>query len=213
MSQGNPNLIGPAASVMGAVRELIRRGGERGLAVLLEGDPGVGKTHACDAIAMELAGCAHAIERVNGQSLSVDLVRAWRAGSAYGNLFSPWTVKRIDEIDQASPSAMAEMLSHLDYLPPRAAILATTNEFAKLRALCKGRLETRFVRFHVDAPTVDETARLIVRARRIPLAVAREIAAGAVPEGCLETVGCNVRAALRDAEAYAAAVAAQKGGR
>lgn len=199
-------LIGPAASVLEAARELGRTHDR--IALLLEGDPGVGKTRIGDLLAAELTGSPFAVECVNGQSLSVDLVRQWRSRSAYGNLFSPWTVKRVDEIDQTSSSGMAELLTYLDYLPAAAAVIATTNEFAKLRALCKGRLETRFIRFHVDSPTVAQTARLLTARFKVPATFAHKIAAGSVPEGCLPTAGCNVRAAIRDAQGFTAARAA-----
>jgi hypothetical protein len=146
---------------------------------------------------------------VNGQSLTVDLVRAWRHGCAFGNLFSAVTLKRIEEIDQMSTSAIAELLTHLDYLPRGNAIIATTNEFTKLRAQSKGRLESRFVRFHVDAPSVAETTSHLVRTFRLTKVAAREIALGSVPDGCLVTEGCNVRSAMNDARGLTAALKAR----
>lgn len=208
MRTPSPSLIGPVAAVLAAAVELSSTA-ER-LAILLDGDPGTGKTAALDQLAARLAGTPYAIEHVNGQSLSVDLVRQWRERAAYGNLFSSWTVKRVDEIDQAGSSAVAELLTFLDYLPRGLAILATTNDFARLRAQSKGRLESRFHRFHVDAPSVAETAELLTIRHRIPARVAEQIARGAVPEGCLLSAGCNVRAAIKDAEAYRAARAASK---
>ena len=95
-------LIGPAATVLVAARAHLQRA--TSVALLFDGDPGVGKTHLADQLALELAGHPLAIERVNGQSVSVDLVRAWSAASAYGNLFGSWTVKRIDALDYL-PSA------------------------------------------------------------------------------------------------------------
>lgn len=197
------NLIGPAAAVLAAARALAAKSNP--LRLLLDGDPGIGKTTCADQLALELTGSRHAIEHVNGQSLSVELVRAWKQNCAYGNLFSARTVKRIDEIDLMSSSAIAELLTHLDYLPVTHAIIATTNEFAKLRAQTKGRLESRFVRFHVDAPSVESTARFLLSKYRISIKAARAIAAGAVPDGCLPTVGCNVRTAINDAIGLTAA--------
>ena len=196
-------LIGPAALVLRAARGIT--GKHNPIALLLEGDPGVGKGHVADTLALELTQSPHAIEQVNGQSLSVEIVRLWKHRCAYGNLFSDWTVKRVDEIDQASSSAMAELLTHLDYLRKWNAIIATTNEFAKLRTLCKGRLESRFIRFHVDAPSCEETSRFIAREYKIGIESARAIALGAVPEGCLPSVGCNVRTAINDARGLVAA--------
>lgn len=201
-------LIGPAASVLGAARGLAQKPGP--LAVLCEGNPGVGKSHLLDLFALELTKSPFAIERVNGQSLGIEVVREWRERAAYGNLFSDWTVKRIDELDLASGSAMAELLSYLDYLTPRHAVLATTNDYAKLRANSKGRLETRFVRFHVDPPSVDDAVGFLKRYRQLPAAIAKSIALGSVPEGCLPSEGVNMRACLKDADGFCAARAAAR---
>lgn len=200
-------LIGPAAAVLAAARELAAR--RNPLAVLLEGYPGVGKSDLSDRLALELTGSRFAVEQLNGQSVSVDIVRQWRERAAYGNLFSKWTVKRIDEIDQMSNAAVAELLTYLDYLPANVAVIATTNEYAKLRATCKGRLETRFVHFQVAAPSIDETAAFLVRTYRVTKTQARAIALGAVPDGCLPTEGCNVRAAINDAVGLRAALNSQ----
>lgn len=214
-------LIGPAASVLGAARELARKARDNGkpLSILCEGNPGVGKTHLLDLLALELtrsdrhSGSEFAIERVNGQSLGIDLVRDWRERAAYGNLFSDWTVKRVDELDEASTSANNELLSYLDYLTPRHAVLATTNDYPRLRVNSKGRLETRFIRFHVGAPSVDEAFGYLKKHRQLPAHVAKSIALGAVPEGCLPTEGVNMRACLKDADGFFAARGASRTGR
>jgi hypothetical protein len=164
-------------------------------------------------LALELTKSPFAIERVNGQSLGIELVRDWRERAAYGNLFSDWTVKRIDELDEASASATNELLSYLDYLRPGHAILATTNNYAELRANSKGRLETRFVRFHVGAPSVEEAVVFLRKHKQLPAAIAKSIALGAVPEGCLPTEGVNMRACIKDADGYFAARGASRTGR
>jgi hypothetical protein len=203
MSDYNHALIGPAALVLRAARQLASKSNP--IALLLEGDPGVGKGHLSDQLALELAGSKFAIEQINGQSLSVDAVRFWKQNGVYGNLFSAWTVKRVDEIDQASSSAVAELLTYLDYLRKGNAIIATTNEFAKLHTQCKGRLESRFVRFHVAAPSVEITMAFLCHNYSLTKSQAGAIALGAVPDGCLPTVGCNLRTAINDAEGLKAA--------
>ena len=60
---------------------------------------------------------------------------------------------------------MAELLTYLDTLPKKHAVIATTNEFGKLRAASKGRLESRFIRFRVDAPSVEQTAAPLLTVR------------------------------------------------
>jgi MoxR-like ATPase len=198
-------LFGPAASILEAARAVAAKRDR--MALLFEGDPGIGKKLIADQLAIELTASPHAIETINGQSTGIEVVREWRERSCYGNLFSKWTVKRIEEIDLMSSSAMAEMLTYLDLLPAHHAILATTNEFAKLRQMTKGRLESRFIRFPVEAPTVAETTRELVRRFSLPADQAQTIARGAVPDGMLD--GCNVRAAFHDAEALVALLSAK----
>jgi MoxR-like ATPase len=193
-------LIGPAASVLAAARAIAAR--RNPLALLLDGDPGVGKTAIADTLALELTGSKFAISHVNGQSVSADLVREWRERSAYGNLFSPRTCKRVDELDKASSAGVAELLTLLDYMPTGFAIIATTNDFAGLRSSWKGRLETRFVRLRIEAPSITEVAPWLASRFRITQAQAQAIARGAVPDGQLD--GVNVRAALLDADALVA---------
>ena len=202
-------LIGPAAAVMAAARAVAAR--RNPLALLLDGDPGIGKTHIADTLALELTGSPHAIERVNGQSVSADLVREWRASAGWGNLFSPRTCKRIDELDKAGSAGGAELLTLLDYLPKNYVIIATTNDFAALRSSWKGRLETRFVRLRVEAPAIAEVAPWLCQRFRITKPQAQAIARGAVPDGVLD--GVNVRAAILDADALSAVQAVKKGAR
>jgi len=201
-TKDSPTLIGPAASVLEAARVLAKDDGP--LRLLLDGNPGNGKTTLADQLAREITGNAFSVELVNGQSLGIELVRSWRDRGRYGNLFSDWTVKRIDEIDSASPSAIAELLTYLDYLPPRTAVIATTNDYAKLQATSKGRLESRFIRYHVDSPTIEETTLHLSKTFCISATIACEIAKGSVPIGMLESEGCNVRTACNDARAFVA---------
>lgn len=166
-------------------------------AVLLWGDPGTGKSHALDLLALEMTGSKFAVEHFNGRDVTVDLVRQLKERGSYGNLFSKWTVKRFDELDTASDAAQGALLSWLDYLPPHYAVLATTNEYRKMTRVDKGRLPRRFKQYQVAAPTVDEAAGYLQAQLGIPPGIARKLARGAVPEGELD--GVNMGAAVEDA--------------
>jgi hypothetical protein len=199
-------LIGPIVEKLAAIRELVATNDR--LALLLHGDPGVAKSHALDLFAMELTGSNFAIEHVNGQSVDVATVRQWKERGSYGNLFSKWTVKRIDELDKASDAAQAELLTWLDYQPRWYAILATTNDYKALCRVDKGRLQRRFKQYRVDAPCVAEASLYLQQQFGVPPKAALTISKGAVPEGMLD--GVNMGAAVEDAQAYLAARTARR---
>ena len=194
-------LIGDCLRVLEMLRLLLRRKQLR--AALLYGPPGVGKSHLSDLFALEVGGSPHAIEQVNGQSLSVDLVRQWRERACYGNLFSKWTIKRVDEFDCASPQARNEILSLLDYLPPTHLILATTNDYAAVRGADNRRLESRFKCLAVDGPGILDAAAYLRTRLRLPAAVAAEIARASA-NNALGFDGVNMRQAVEAAQSWLA---------
>lgn len=194
-------LIGPIAGVLPVLRKLTT--GRPSFGTILYGEPGSGKSHGLDLFAQELTGNKVSIEHVNGQSLDIALVREWRERMPYGNLFSKWTVKRIDELDSASPAARNELLSLLDYLRPHHLILATTNDYAKLRADGNRRLESRFKCYEVNGPSADEAAAYLIRHFQIPTGIAAEIADAARPDGEL-LAGVNMRLCVEDAQSWLA---------
>jgi hypothetical protein len=194
-------LIGDCLRVLEMLRLLLRRKQLR--AALLYGPSGVGKSHLSDLFALEIGGSPHAIEQINGQSLSVDLVRQWRERACYGNLFSKWTIKRVDEFDCASPQARNEILSLLDYLPPTHLILATTNDYAAVRGADNRRLESRFKCLPVDGPGILDATAYLRKEFRLPAATAGEIARGASSH-CLGFDGVNMRQAVEAAQSWLA---------
>lgn len=193
-------LCGPILTTMELLRGLPVQHDR--FASLLWGFPGTGKSHALDLFARELTGSPFAIEHFNGQDLAVDVVRQWKERGSYGNLFSKWTVKRIDELDRASDAAQAALLSWLDYLPPHYAVLATTNNYREMCRVDKGRLPRRFTQYEVEPPSLAVAAEYLRKQFAMPAAVARQVAIGARPEGELE--GVNMGAAVEDALAIIA---------
>jgi hypothetical protein len=200
----NLPIIGPAALSLAHKRALGRRC--KSLATLDFGPPGSGKTHINDLFALELTGGQeHSIERVNGQSVTVELVREWRKRACVGNLFSKWTVKRIDELDCASPAARNELLSLIDYLPAHYAVLATTNNYESLRGDNSRRIESRFKTNPVNGPSEEEAVAYLVGNMDLPIDVARKIAECARPDGeLLDDLGVNMRLCVEDAENWLA---------
>jgi hypothetical protein len=111
-------------------------------------------------------------------------------GLAYGNLFSPWSVRIINELDRCSRDAQDLLLTYLDKLPDGRAVIGTSN--LQLDLLTE-RFQTRFQAIKLLPPTTEELAEFLSRRWIIPSAVAMRIAVG--------SGGC-VRAALADLENY-----------
>lgn len=188
------HLIGPAATVDGILALMaddLRHDPHANVKTLLYGAPGVGKTQICERLALNLTGGSpFACESINGKELDLAKVKEWRHAMRYGNIFSEWDVKIINEVDKASTDAQVLMLTLLDELPPRRAILTTSN--LELKNLSE-RFQTRFMQYAVDAPATEDIVSLL--AQRFPGLHDTEYTAIAVGSGG------NVRAALADARA------------
>lgn len=192
MSTQTADLIGPAghvADILEAKAARLKRAANQPLKLLFYGVPGVGKTDLAFRVARDLAGHELAIEHLNGKEVSADTVRDWLGNMQGGSLFGDWQVKIVDELDRCSRDAQDLLLTYLDRLPPCRAFIGTSN--LDLDSL-QERFQTRLQQFRVEPPSTDELVELL-RARRIPLSAAQQIAVGS---------GGNVRAALLDAESY-----------
>lgn len=95
--------------------------------LLLYGPLGVGKTSVVELVARELTGSPLAVESFNGREMTVDLVREWMKHLAYGNLFSRWSVRIVNELDRCSREAQDLLLTYLGRLRPGRALLGTSN--------------------------------------------------------------------------------------
>ena len=123
--------------------------------LLLYGPPGVGKTSVVEMVARELTGSPLAIEDFNGREVTVEVVREWMRGLAYGSLFSRWSVRIVNELDRCSKEAQDLLLTYLDRLPPGRALLGTSN--LQLDLLTE-RFQTRFQAVKLLPPETEELA-------------------------------------------------------
>ncbi|MDF1853411.1 MAG: ATP-binding protein [Verrucomicrobiales bacterium] len=158
--------------------------------LLLYGPPGVGKTSVVEMVARQLTGSPLAIEDFNGREVTVEVVREWMRGLAYGSLFSRWSVRIVNELDRCSKEAQDLLLTYLDRLPPGRALLGTSN--LQLDLLTE-RFQTRFQAVKLLPPDTEELAAFLAARWSVPKQTALQIAEG--------SGGC-VRAALADLESW-----------
>lgn len=157
---------------------------------LFPGPPGTGKSRLALCLAQDLAHHPTAIDQLNGQSLSVDLVREWERQSYYKPIIGHRYVKVIDEIDCASTGAQNELRTYLDRLKGGTIVIATTNKDVKQ---LPEQLQTRFAVFPFEPIGPTEFAEFMQRNFGFDYKEAYEIGR--------RNLGC-VRAALIDAEQF-----------
>ena len=195
------DFIGPAGKQ--AALRFFQAGKLRGtregsLRLVLHGPPGTAKTRLAEALALHLCGSPKGIVHgtvhvVNGQSLSIDLLRDWTRSSQFYPMSTednptPRTVYLVDECDAMSPAALNEWRTFSDRLKPGRDIILTTNrELKELQA----QLQTRAMAAHIGAPTEQEIAAFLFAKFAVAPAAATELARA--------SGGC-VRAALLDAQ-------------
>ena len=181
-----PTLIGPPGKVMRAIDGM--RFADKAIKLMLYGPPGIGKTTIADSLAAAIGG-KWDTESINGRNVTIEVVREWQQTMHTTSMFGDWKVRIINEADVMSRPAQDLMLTLLDELPPKRAIICTSN--LDLEAMTP-RFRTRFITRKVEAPTEAEIASLLVE-RGLPHDQAAVISV---------TACGNVRAALNDADAW-----------
>lgn len=186
------DLIGKAAKMAVAIFEHATKTKHEGgtFRVLFHGGPGTGKTTIANMIAEVLATDRIDIESTNGRSVTIDVVRDWQRNNRMGSLFGGWRVKIINEIDLVPVAAQDLMLTYLDELGPKTAVIGTSNE--NVGGL-QERFRSRFQMVNVPAPTESEIADWLKGRWNVATKGAAWIAAGCCG---------NVRQALLDAGTY-----------
>jgi len=188
---GPDEIVGPGSTIarkLLAKASKVKNNGRNPLKILLYGPPGVGKTTIAEMIAAELGDSQWGIEETNGKLVTIETVKSWMHQLAYGNLFSDWSVKIVNEMDCCSRDAQDLLLSYLDKLPPGRAFIGTSN--LDLSQLTE-RFQTRFQAIKLEAPASEEIRGFLMKRWDMP-----EQTAAMISVGC----GGNVRAALADLE-------------
>ena len=187
------DIVGPAKKIASKLIQKVSRAKNDGrgpIKILIYGPPGVGKTTIAELLAAELTASQWSIEDANGKLVTIETVKSWMRELAFGNLFSDWSVKIVNELDRSSRDAQDLMLTYLDKLPPGRAFIGTSN--LDLGQLTE-RFQTRFQAIKLDAPASEEIRGFLMRHWEVPESVASMISVGC---------GGNVRAALADLETH-----------
>src|SRR4051812_1907035 len=105
--------IGPAGKAAAALDRIIERTKEKrgALKLLFYGEPGVGKSALVEYMLGRLQIAKWSVTRMSGTEVRLEDVQAWGASLCYRDLYSAYKVLWIDEMDRASHTARAALLT------------------------------------------------------------------------------------------------------
>ena len=191
--KSSADLFGASPRKWGAVLErkvdAMREARTGRLKVLLLGEPGTGKTSIAGFIAERLTDSSFAIQESNGADVSAEMVRDATAEARCVSMFSLFRVWVINEIDSMKRVAQDLMLSFLDKLPDKYAVIGTSNYDT---SDITERFQSRFQQMRIKSPNQEEVTQGL-----LSLGIPKNVASAITK--C--TKG-NVRAALLDAQSY-----------
>lgn len=152
------------AKVFAAKAKAAKTDRDAKLKYILTGEPGIGKTRLAEFLAEQLTGQhvtdgqSFSVESINGRMIDLGLMRHWRDAGRY--VPTGFTVKIINEIDTMPQDKEDALLSFIDELPRKWAVIGTSNR--KTSELTP-RLQSRLQSFHVLPPTESEIKSLVSR--------------------------------------------------
>lgn len=185
------DFVGPAAQVACMLRRIVEdslQADRAPIKVLLNGDPGIGKSALAKFLVQEL-GCdpKWSTTKLNGTQVNIDRVEQIANDLHYRDMFGSYRMLWIEEADKVTPAAQVRLLTLLDDLPNGCAVVCTSN--CKLDEFQK-RFQTRFKVFELEPPSAEDIRVLLGKFLTDKQAIIQ-----------IATFACgNVRAALLDAE-------------
>jgi MoxR-like ATPase len=157
--------------------------------LMLLGASGVGKSELSNYFAARLGCDRWHVHKYNGTQLRIEIVDEIARSFHYKDLFGAYRILSIEEVDKVPMLAQVRLLTLLDDLPDRTAVVCTSN--CKLSEL-EERFQSRFTVLMVKGPDTDELASFLqLHWPAIP--------AQSLPMIAMAACG-NVRQALKDAD-------------
>lgn len=187
------DFIGPARASAEGLAKLAAAASAEGdpVCVLFLGRPGVGKSSLANFFARTLGATSQwnfvDCRPVNGKEVNLDFILRASASWRLSSLSSGYRIFQIEEVDRITADAQVVLLTMLDQMPRRSAVIASTNRPLEH---FEERFQRRFKTFQIDGPDTEELRVLLTRLG-VSESSARMIAG---------TAAGNVGAALQDAD-------------